>query len=305
MAIKETNINGLIIAFLIILVSGAVFLIFSQIPTGYVLGLFFVLGISLFLFLTFFYNEKASGVVLPFNKSLPRAVIVYLLGLFSIILLLSVFVVLTPTLKASIIDSAGAISPLSTLSLSITSKTFAILDISHDAFWNSFIIRRIASISEEIVLGFIAVQLFVLFSALVLRPFLNIKLSNTSSKYFDYSIGFIGSIIIFSSLHFFSGNYHTFGDYSYAAILRLILNFFIYFGFKWGIEFSIGIHEGLNTVAQYLANPSQIIQGFFSLGGIIELIFYLLIFYYTITVIIPKISKYMSEVFNAKYGYEI
>ena len=260
----EQNYNLLILLFVIIAVVGTLWLSFKNIPAGtlYVL-LFVTLGIGLFSFITLLIKEDEAQyhLYLPFSSSYIFATTIFILGLI-LPLLLGAF-------HFTIVTQAFA--PLVSFKSSPTAPTFELLQAQNDPFWTFFIAGFTAPVIEELVIGVFAVIIFVLVGYTI-RKLLKLDFKN-KNKYFDYSIGFIGSTLLFMLLHTFNQTYTDISMFLFAGFFRLIMNIAIW-TLRFGAEFAIAFHSMTNDI--YLGWAS-VAAGLFTLPGIIFIALFALI----------------------------
>ena len=249
---KELQLNGLILVFLVLAGIGSFWLIPNDVKAGLIFLLLLLLGLVLIGFLIFAYSEKDLGLKIPINRSLSRAILVYIFGLsIPIILFLSLSIFNSVKTNSFLsLFTLSMSSPISNIVFGSQATTFSALTIANDNYWSGFVVRRVASVVEELVLGFGFVFLFLAISKFFIRPALNINLSTQVNNTIDFFIAIIGSVLLFTALHLFNGSYTSIYDFAFAGLIRLLLNIFIYKFWNWGLEFSIGFHESINTASR-------------------------------------------------------
>lgn len=287
---KENHFNVVNVMFLVIALIGLIFLAGLKIDAGS----FYLLLTSVgFIFLMIAVFAKFVAKIdfwfeIPIYSSNSRGISMLFLGIFLLLCL-----VITSSMLSLNFYNPYYFAPLSSFgnSLSIADSSFAALQTITSSFGTFFIIVIVASVIEELVLGFG----FVMIGSLIgygFRTLLKLDFTNKGKYYWDLIIANIFALFLFALLHTFNNTYlNSDGSmnmslFFIAGLFRLVMNLLIYNFGNFGLLFSTGFHATNNAI--YLTTLSTfgwlgMKEALTSKLGLLFCLFLLILFVYFIT----------------------
>ncbi len=266
LGIKDKN-YGLIVPLLIAITGLPVlWLTLKEIPVGIFYATLLSLSFVIFMLMFFFIKESDPkyGLHLPVTKKTSTDALLFFIGL-----IISPIIYLILRVKTSLI-----MSPFLTFNAVGQGQSFAALQAANSPFWELFNITFVASIFEEMSMGFIWVAIGILITYII-----RVHLLDNHSKHgrhIDLLGGILLSMAFFVIIHQFNPTY-TLILFIIAGIFRFVANYLIWY-FRL-LALFIGYHLGNNLVAQGF---DKIMAGLMTIGGVILMIIVCLILFLAI-----------------------
>jgi len=154
----------------------------------------------------------------------------------------------------------------------VGAQSFAVLSITADQFWKSFIIVFTAGTIEPFAVGFAAVAAGVLIGY-AFRQLTTIDFGEKGNKWFDFAVAMVFSISFFVIIHTLNDSYTLIGMFVAAGLFRFFMNMGVYV-FNFFLAFLFGFHQANNFIslgignafAGFLSHPlGWVVLGFYAL----------------------------------------
>ena len=273
-------------AMIMIATVGVVWLAFNNVPAGLIYTMLLVFFVVVYILAMIFTKSTDASYEIPISASLFDSVFLFILGWSIPIVFFVTGVLFTPKYIVPLAFSGAS---------SISTQSFAVLSALADPFWRVFIVVISAGTIEEISIGFSAVLGGILVGYLI-RKLINLELSKSGNKWFDFVIAMIFTTIFFAILHTLNSSYSVLSMFVIAMVFRLLMNFSIYL-LNLGLAFTIAFHQSNNAIALGLNN---VLTGMLAnpFGWIIIFLFMLMIFYFVtnLKLLVPSIKRLIKEV---------
>jgi len=256
LGIKDKD-YGLIVPLLIAITGLPVlWLTLKEIPVGIFYATLLSLSFVIFMLMFFFIKESDPkyGLRLPVTKKTSTDAVLFIVGFF-----IAPIIYLVLRIKTSLI-----MHPLLTFNAVGQGQSFAALQAANSPFWELFNVTFVASIFEELSLGFLWVAIGLLITYIVRVHLLGVE--SKYGKHIDLFGGILLSMAFFTIIHTFNPVY-TIMLFIIAAIFRFVANYLIWY-FKL-LALFIGFHLGNNLVAQ---GWDKIVAGLFTGYGALLII---------------------------------